>query len=363
MKGRALIFAAVALELIVVGCVVWPGGSSAAKPADAERAGPAPAPRHAKMDGLPLRGITVQVQRVEDFERYKTCIDEVATTGADTVQIVVSARQENGSSSKIFLDFRKTLPGEKLGELIDRAKSLNLRVQLMPIVLLEAPQGLEWRGTIKPVWPEWFESYREMIGYYAQLAERHKVDVFIVGSELVSTETQAAEWDKTIAMVRGHFSGLLTYSANWDHYANIPFWEKLDIIGMNSYWKMGENRDVSVAEVQARWKEIQKDLVAFSNKKNKPIVLVEVGWCSVANAAHEPWDYTKMEEPIDLELQRKLYEGFFTSWYGSPNLAGFMIWEWSPGPGGPADRNYSPEGKPAEKVLRDWLAKGPWEVK
>ncbi len=63
---------------------------------------------------------------------------------------------------------------------------------------------------------------------------------------------------------------------------------------------------------------------------------------------------------MDLELQRKLYEGFFRSWHGNPNLAGYMIWEWTPGDGGRNDPGYTPEGKPAEQVLRQWLAKGGW---
>ena len=43
--------------------------------------------------------------------------------------------------------------------------------------------------------------------------------------------------------------------------------------------------------------------------------------------------------------------------YGNePNIEPFA-------PGGPTNRSYTPKGKPAEKVLKDWLAKGPWEVK
>ena len=66
---------------------------------------------------------------------------------------------------------------------------------------------------------------------------------------------------------------------------------------------------------------------------------------------------------MDLELQRKLYEAFFKSWYGNPYLGGFMIWEWTPGDGGPNDKGYTPENKPAEAVLREWLARPRWQVK
>lgn len=366
MKGRRfLIGSAIALYLVVVGCVVWPtNNQSNGKENDPGYVGP-----RRKLEGLPLRGATIQLHDPSKVNMYKIAIDQMVEVGADSVQLVVGARMENGGSARIFVDVRQAPSADALGEIVKHAKSKGLRVQLMPIVLLESPRGNEWRGTIKPeidgvsAWAEWFDDYRRMIGYFAEVAEANKVDVLVVGSELVSTEDKAAEWAATIRMVRSKFSGMLTYSANWDHYVNIPFWEQLDLIGMNSYWKLGENRHVKVEEIVARWNQIQKDLIAFSNKKGKPLVLVEVGWCSLANAAHEPWDYTQVQAGLDLELQRKLYEGFFRAWHGNPNLGGFYFWEWSIMGAGPEDRGYSPQGKPSEQVLKEWLKKGPWEVK
>jgi hypothetical protein len=370
MKGRILIGVALATYLAVVGCVVWPSGSAAVRTGDGQESADAHLPR-AKLEGLPLRGVAVQLQDVHQMEPYLKALDEIAAVGADTVEFVVSARMENAGNSRIFIDQRYCPSPAQLKELIARAKQDKLRVMLMPIVLLEAPRGNEWRGTIKPeiegrsAWDEWFDSYRDLQRHFATIAQETGVDLYVVGSELVSTESHSAEWTKTIRMVRSIYHGMLTYSSNWDHYIDIPFWDQLDIIGMNSYWEMAKKGSpASVEEVVGRWREIQKDLMAFSNRKGKPILLVEVGWCSMANATYEPWDYTKLDVPLDLDLQRRLYEAFFRAWYGNPNFAGFMIWEWEPfAPGGPTNRSYTPKGKPAEKVLRDWLAKGPWEVK
>jgi hypothetical protein len=313
---------------------------------------------------LPMRGVAMQLQRVDWMDsEYRTSVDEIADLGADTVLFVVDSHMENGSASAIYLDMR-LVPGPKaLGDLIDHAKGKGLRVILMPIVLLDRPRGTEWRGVIKPEnWAGWWQSYRDMLRHFAWIAEAHGVDVMSVGSELVSTERQADEWRKTIASVRQHFSGMLIYSANWDHYKDIPFWDQLDLIGMNSYYTLGKDHTVSVAEIQQRWAEIKKNLLEFQARVNRPLVFLEVGWCSLQNAAHEPWDYTRDEIPIDLELQRKLYEGFFLSWHGERRLGGFMIWEWPPGDGGPRNRGYTPENKPAERVLREWLARPPWQV-
>jgi hypothetical protein len=165
--------------------------------------------------------------------------------------------------------------------------------------------------------------------------------------------------------VRKIFKGRLTYSSNWDHYREVKFWDQLDLIGMNSYWKFGKERGFpshpNVEQIQQRWSQIQEDLLPFVRKTGKPLLFLEIGWFSQENVAYEPWDYTQ-DLPVDLEMQRRLYEGFFRSWWGKPDLGGFSIWEWTPGNGGPEDGGYTPENKPAEHVLREWLAKPRWKV-
>lgn len=381
MTGRAIIVAAVAAYLGVVGCVIWPQGGSAASPgsrddaedvgfrtqSDGDRSGTAggdvvtASPRLAPMDGLPYRGVAIQVGRVDDLSGYKECIDEIGATGADTVSIVIDVRQENGTSTQLFIDQRFTATAAQLTSLIKYAKGKKLRVLMMPIVLLQNPRGSEWRGTLKPEsWEDWFASYREVIKHYATVAQVGGVDVLVVGSELVSSENRLEQWARTIRAVRNIYTGKVTYSANWDAYTRVPFWDQLDLIGLNSYYTLGDNNRVTVQEIVQRWRPIQRDLLAYGKRMNRPILFIEVGWCSLANAAKEPWDYTRTSLAIDLDLQRRLYEGFFQAWHGEPALGGFMIWEWPMGDGGPTDRGYTPENKPAEQVLQKWFAK-PWQ--
>lgn len=366
MIGRGVIITAIVAYVgVTLGCML----STSAQPASPnmfvpERARSTPQAA-SRLPGLPFRGVAMQLQRVDWIEtEYRKSLDEIAALGADTVLFVVDAHMENGSSSVIYVDMRLTPTPAQLGNIIDYAKAKGLRVVLMPIVLLDKPRSYrEWRGTIKPEsWPDWWESYRALLHHYSWIAEVHKVDVLVIGSELVSTETKVDEWRTTIAGVRKTFKGMLTYSANWDHYSDIPFWDQLDLIGMNSYYTLGENNRVRTEEIQKNWAPYKAKIVDFSRRMGKPVVLLEAGWCNLANAADEPWDYTRTEIPIDLDLQKRLYEGFFQSWWGEPRMAGFMIWEWPPGDGGPRDRGYTPEGKPAEKVLREWFKKPRWNV-
>jgi hypothetical protein len=364
MFGRKTLIAALSAFAIVVGCALWPSD---------HLAGPATAqgePRLASLEGLPYCGASMQLQDPGNLAGYEKSCDEIAEQGGDTVMFVPSSSMETVSSTLIYIDTRHTMSGDDLRKLIAHAKADKLRVVLMPIVLVDKPiADTDWRGTIHPDnpggWDDWFSSYQDMILFYAKIAEDSGVNLLSVGSELVSSEPFVDDWRTTIRKVRNVFHGQLTYSSNWDHYAMVQFWNDLDIVGMNSYWKLGPDDDsnVSVAEIERRWTDIQKDLFAWQKTVKKPILLMEAGWCSLANASYEPWDYTKLDLPLDLDLQKRLYEGFFASWWGKPQCAGFMLWEWTPAsPGGPGDKGYTPRGKPAADVMKDWLSRPRWKV-
>jgi hypothetical protein len=369
MFGRKIIFVALLLYAAVMGCVMSATDTSSTSPSvsadDNPTAGPAPAPQLVHIaNQRPFCGVAIRLQRVDWVKEYEQTIDQIAADGADTVSLVVDARQENAESTCMYVDMRKTMTVPQLSEIIGHAKSKGLRVILMPMVLLDNPaDSSEWRGTLKPPsWHDWFDNYREMIEHYARIAQSNGVDVLVVGSELVSAEkNEPDEWVETIKDVRTMYSGQLTYSSNWDRYEQVPFWKYLDFVGMNSYWTLGQNRDVSVEQINGEWKRIQDKMFPFLEKVHKPVILLEAGWCSLANAAKDPWDYTQDQLPADNDLQRKLFESFFQSWWGKPQLAGFVLWEMHPGPD-PDGKGYTPQGKPAEQVMRDWFAKPRWKI-
>jgi hypothetical protein len=369
MARRAIVIVSVIVYLTAIGCVVWPGNHTAGAGQEDHSGVETTAPGEsvpARTTGMPYRGVAMQVQRIDRLSDYSKSIDEIAATGADTVEFILDNYQENGSSTEIFIDQRYSPSAERLEQLINYAKHKGLRVVLMPIVLLKHPKGMDWRGTIRPdQWEDWFDSYRDMLSNYTQVAQATHADVLVVGSELLSTESKLDEWTETIARVRKEYSGQITYSSNWDHYQRIPFWDQLDFIGMNEYYTLGKSPNVTVPEILKAWQPIQNDLHAFSQRLHKPIVMLEVGWCSMSNAASEPWDYTvdEVKAPVDVALQKRLYEAFFQKWNGVPWFGGFMIFEWPAGDnGGPQDRGYTPFNKPAEQVLKQWLAKPAWKV-
>lgn len=371
MRWWMVVVLAVGVYLAVAGCVMLSTGSPSAEKTAPEANDEQPILANQRVEGLPYRGFAMQVQRIDDMMDYGRCVDKIAAIGSDTVEFVVDSKQENGKSTQIFLDMRGEPTPEKLGELIDYAHSRKLRVILMPLVLLEAPINNEWRGSMHPeVWETWWDSYRDMLHHYAAVAEKHHVELFVIGSELVTTEGMTEQWTRTIRQVRKDYHGSITYSANWDHYTTPQFWDQLDLMGINSYYDLAydikgshvQKNQATVEQINHRWSELKSSILGFSHKIHKPVIMLEVGWCSIGNAVTEPWDYTQTGEPLDLDVQRRLYESYFESWYGQKGFAGFMLWAWIPNASGPQDRGYTPEGKPAEDVVKKWFAKGPWKV-
>src|SRR5205085_354846 len=196
MLRLGIVWLAVVVYVVVLGCVI--SSESGAKDRGKRSPDRTPIGSNVPLEGLPYCSVTMQLQRTDWIDKYEKNIDEIAAIGADTVQFVVDPRMENGKTSKVWLDMRLTPNPDQLGRLIKHAKNKKLRVILMPIVLLDNPEGSEWRGTIHPSWDTWFDSYREVMKFYAWVAEANHVDLLVVGSELVSTQDKLEEWTRTI---------------------------------------------------------------------------------------------------------------------------------------------------------------------
>jgi hypothetical protein len=341
------------LAVLAVGLAAWlvqqPGLQSAPPP-----------PRQFDQPLPALYGMALQVDVATGLiDRYTDALREIAELGSQSVLVSFNLYQEHAGSEHVGPHPEYTPQPDELRALLQMARALRLRVILMPKVLLSAPRGKEWRGKIKPPsWDAWFDQYRRQMVDIAEIAEETGVDVFLVGSELVTTEKFTDKWKKIIADVRGVFSGRIGYSANWDHYKNIEYWDDLDLIGLTTYYKLADEPGPSVETLVESWKPIKKKILSWQQSRNRPILFTEVGWCSQEGAAIEAWNYYRSSKctPAALEEQKNCYEAFIESWGGEPAVGGVIWWEWTIYPGGQNDYNYTPRGKPAEQVLRSWFA-------
>ncbi len=287
---------------------------------------------------------------------FDTMVDEIAKTGASHVSVVVSWSQPTVTSSLIAPHPRETQDDQVVRRIMRRARGRGLRVMLFPILWVEKRSIGEWRGTLRPDDPDvWWRGYRRFVMHYARMAGDERAEVFSVGSELASLEGQTGRWRKLISEVRQVFQGQLLYSANWDHYADVPFWSQLDLVGLTGYYRLTESRDPSQTELDAAWRGIRDRLVRWHAKVGKPLLFTELGYPSIDGAARSPWDYTG-DRALDLDEQRRCYEAFYRAWANEPALRGVFFWNWW-GPGGKSDPWYTPKGKPAEAIIRRWYSR------
>lgn len=283
---------------------------------------------------------------------YPAMLREIAALGADHVSLVVAWKQPDVRASSLA-------PGgfsdEDLRGVIRAAHREKLRVLLFPIVDVERRADKEWRGTLAPAdIGAWWAAYERFILHYAGIAAEEGVELYSVGSELCSTEGWRDRWYHLFSAVEKVYRGPLVYSANWDHYEPVSFWERVTYLGVTGYFELARDAGAPEAAMAKAWDVARRRLTAFAAKAGKPLVLTEIGYPSQVGSATRPWDYTS-RAAVDLEEQRRAYAAFVAAWRGEPALAGVVFWDWQR-PGGASDGSYTPRGKPAEKVLRGFFA-------
>jgi hypothetical protein len=319
-----------------------------------------PTPAHLRSPAAFQKGVGLGLYYEHDGRPYETMLDEIAALGADHVEFVLHWTQKDIRSLDIEPHPVDTVKDQRLLEAMDYAHTKGLRVFLFPIIDVAQRKTGEWRGTIKPgggskeEWDKWWKAYERYVLYYADLAEKGGAALYSVGSELVSTEEMCDRWNPLIKKVRERFKGKLIYSANWDHYKQVCFWEKLDYAGMTGYYVLTNSKEPAYEDLVAAWKKIQVEIMAWKKTISIPLVFTEIGYPSQDGSNMTPWDYTT-SNPVDLNEQFLCYKAFREVWQGEDGFSGVYFWNWYE-PGGLTDKTYSPRGKPAEQIIKEWFA-------
>jgi hypothetical protein len=222
-----------------------------------------------------------------------------------------------------------------------------------------------WPGDIEmksdTAWQNWFKNYEAFILHYAALAEKNKIEVFCIGTELQKTTTHEKEWRAVIAKIRSNYSGKLIYAANFhEEFEHIKFWDALDYIGIQAYFSLTDKRDASLEELTKNWKAPLSAIERVHKEYNKPVIFTEIGYRSDAHAAIEPWIWPNniKDVPLSDETQALCYQAFFKAAWNKNWLVGVYFWKWYPhGTRRSAETDFTPQGKPAEKVMKENFAK------
>jgi len=244
----------------------------------------------------------------------------------------------------------KDMSDDELRSAIHDVHALRLAVLVKPQVWV--PQS--WAGAIAMKsgdWPQWFANYRRELDRVARIAEEEKADALAIGTELAGT-SQRPEWNELIADARTSYSGRLLYVAhNLEEADKVPFWNRLDSIGLTLYPPLGADNDrigrlVIMSAIASR-------LDMLSARTGKPIIVGEIGLRSAKGAAAMPWQSPEERTSSpDLDLQADVLADWL-SVLDRPSIRGVLIWDWltNPNAGGMNDTDFTVQGKPAEHVL------------
>eukprot|EP00040_Diaphanoeca_grandis_P028457 m.164893 g.164893 ORF g.164893 m.164893 type:complete len:568 (-) comp31360_c1_seq1:31-1734(-) len=310
------------------------------------------------------------------FESMK----HLKSTGATWVSLVVTQYQWNISSTEIFPLYNGsvvydttshyyefvTITNDELRQAVAQARTLGLKIMLKPHVDLlrdNKPLGRFWRGDIggcpakdwspppvgvtpftKEQWTQWFSSYSDFFLPYAALAEELNIEMVSMNCELYCPNKQQQFWRDLVHKTRNIYYGTITTSQIAGHEEELQWWDVVDVIGIDAYYRVAGN---TVAEMVESWKTPKALAKKLHLQYNKPIAYTELGFCSGKCSR------THQSDVADYNLHALKYVAVFEAFGNSSWFLGVFWWNWNTDPGAfGMDDCLTPQFKPAEDVLR-----------
>jgi hypothetical protein len=296
----------------------------------------------------------------------KDPMDDIQNARATWVALIPYAYSAMGSPEVRFNQFQWQWWGERpegVLESIRLAQAKGLKILLKPQVYIHR----SWVGEVdfdtEEEWRRWERSYRDYLMLYVDMAISEKVDMLCIATEYNHAAIKRESYFRNlISDIRKRYSGMLCYSANWDHYTEIPFWDALDYIGISAYFPLVADPTPSAKAIELAWNQHVEKMEGLSTKWNKPILFSEFGYLSVDGCAGKGWELEKQIDRLDINqtAQANAYEGLFRSLWSKPWWAGGFVWKWFPngeGHEGYPEKDYTPQNKEAEQVLARWYGR------
>jgi len=355
MPVRLLLFA-VGVVLVLGGCA----DADSPRPSSTEREAPAD-PEDARPT-FDVRAVTVDARRPPE----PTLLVRLAEMGVTHVTLVAFGWQRAVDDPQVHVDTSEGWYSEShrgIRALAHQADTLGMDVILKPHVWIGGYDEAVSRSDIafdRPAaWRRWARSYREFLMVYARLAHEIDAEVLVLGTELKRIATTRPDYWRGLAdTVRTVYDGDLTYAANWhEEYRRIAFWDALDYVGVQAYFPLTEQETPPLDTLKARWRAHREALASVHRDTGRPVLFTEIGYRSAPSAAAAPWRWPEQDGavPSDTTLQARCYEAFLSTMSGVPWFAGAVIWKWHPAHSSDRPTAFTPQGKPAEAVLRRWF--------
>ena len=310
-----------------------------------------------------IKGLTLVAPRKPFIENPMPPVIDIS---ADWIGVVPYGYTPNGEPVVMYDVRRWQWWGERpegIRETIKLAKEKDLKIMLKPQVWGHGWWTGDYDFSTEADWRKWEKDLTEYTLFYARMAQEFKVDLFCFATEFKHSIANRPEfWTQLIDQVKNEYQGPVTYAANWDNFKEIPFWNKLDVVGINAYFPLIDQKTPETGALQQAWKPHKKDIQLFFNKVQKPILFTEYGYLSVDRCAYNTWELDKKLGQIDInqQAQANALEALYSSFWSESYWIGGFLWKWFPnmeGHEGYPERDYTPQGKLAEKTIKTWFVK------
>jgi hypothetical protein len=316
----------------------------------------------------PMKGMTLNAWSYEAYNSsdFDQSIENLADTGANWILFTVFWFMDKYTDTDMHpRPELYTASESSLIHAIQKAHQLNMNVSLKPMV--DVLDGY-WRGQIQPSdWTLWFDNYRSFINHYADLAETNHVELYVVGTELRSSQIFESQWRQVIGNVSARFDEKLTYAANWDSYGTgqIRFWDALDYVGVDAYFPLTSMYSPTAIQLTNAWEYCTRsgyvgrswtnELFNVHLQTGKQVLFTEIGYCSQNGTNISPWDWN-ISPIVDTQEQADCYHAALEALKPASWFEGWFWWNWEtdPNAGGPTERHYTPQNKPAQQVISQY---------
>ncbi len=105
-------------------------------------------------------------------------------------------------------------------------------------------------------------------------------------------------WRTVIGTARSHFSGKLTYAANFDQFQQVGFWDALDWMGINAYfplrstWSTRGIDSSALPELEQSWEKVFGEIENTQRAASvwrQPVLFTELGYTMRRGSTFRPW--------------------------------------------------------------------------
>ncbi|HLM75803.1 MAG TPA: hypothetical protein VK459_23975, partial [Polyangiaceae bacterium] len=289
-----------------------------------------------------IRGVTIgPIESLRHAGRgYGTdasarAMDEAVRMGATWVSLTPFGRVWDLDSTEIDLVFEAPFDENRRNMLaaMRQAHERGLKVMLVPHMWVETGG---WRALMSPAggtdegWRTWAASYRSFALTWAEVAREGGAEMFSVGVELRSwvTTPRAESFSAIIRDVREVYSGLITYSANWDDVDDTLILDDLDLIGINAFYPLAEREGAPFSELLEGGRRVAAKVDKLAREMEKPVVLTEIGYTTRVDPAVKPWEWPDSMKDVKISerAQAEAYAALLAPFLDTPSCAGFFVW-------------------------------------